>query len=156
MFAHFGFNSALIIAPIIGIILSVVVSPDVFREIRRQQEVAPYINDTIPYNFDPNNMDEWKRSYNKFSKLERPRSDEFVKHLKGYATNIIVYFTIDTCGNVYNVHVFDSTFHTKEYGYNYAEDAMQFIKSLPQCKPYIIDGKKVEKEMSVSVPLYPY
>jgi hypothetical protein len=157
MFAHFGFNAAIIVAPIIMSVFFVV-SPSTYREFRRQQEIVPYINDTIPYNFDPNDSTEWKRSYEKFAILERPRSEEAVKHLKGVATNIYVNFTIDTCGNVYNVHVYegaDSIF-IKEYGYNYAEDARNVIQSLPQCKPYIEDGKKVEKEMSVSVPLYPY
>lgn len=160
MFAHFGANSAMVITPIIVMIFFMIgVSPSTsFGEIRRQQEVSRYINDTIPYNFDPNDTSEWKRSYEKFAVLERPRSEEAIKHLKGIATNVYVHFTIDTCGNVYNVHIdegIDSIF-IKEYGYNYAEDARNVIKSLPQCKPYIIDGKKVEKEMSESVPLCPY
>jgi membrane protease YdiL (CAAX protease family) len=157
MFAHFGANSALVIAPII-VLIFVVVSPNAYREIRRQQEIAQYINDTIPYNFDPNDMEEWNRSYKKFAILERQRSEEAVKHLKGDARNIYVNFTIDTCGNVYNVHVYegaDSIF-IKEYGYNYVEDAIKVIETLPQCKPYIEDGKKVEKEMSVSVSLAPF
>jgi len=158
IFAHFGFNSAMVIAPLIGLLFYIVLSPNAYREIRRQQELVPYLNDTIPYNFDPNDMAEWERSYKKFSTIERPRSEEFVKHLKGIATNVFVYFTIDTCGNIYNVHVSegsDSIF-IKEYGYNYAEDAIKVIESLPKCKPYIIDGKKTEKEMSESVPLYPF
>jgi len=155
MFAHFGCNSAMVVAPIIGLVFAVGFSGS-FSEMHRQQEVLPYINDTIPYNFDPNDMDEWQKSYKKFVILERPRSEEAVKHLKGISTNIYVFFTIDTCGNVYNVHAPDSAYYIKEYGYNYAEDAINVIKSLPQCKPYITNGKKVEKEMSVSVPLYPY
>ena len=157
MFAHFGTNSAMVIAPIIALIF-VMVSPNAYREIRRQQEVAPYINDTIPYNFDPNNMDEWERSYKKFTVFERPRSEEIIKCLKGSATSVWVHFTIDTCGNVYKVHVLDSTgsYYIKNFGYNYTEDAIEFIKSLPQCKPYITDGKKVEKEMLESVSFAPF
>ncbi|MCL2434543.1 MAG: CPBP family intramembrane metalloprotease [Lentimicrobiaceae bacterium] len=157
IFAHFGFNATMIVAPIIALVF-IAASPGKFREIKRQKEIAQYTNDTIPYNFDPNDMDEWQRSYKKFATLERPRSEEAVKHLKGIATSIQVCFTIDTCGNIYNVHVYEGTssIFMKEYGYNYAEDAINVIKSLPQCKPYIVDGKKVEKKMSESVPLYPY
>jgi len=156
--AHAGFNSALVIAPLIALLLSTVVSPDAFREIRRQQELAPYINDTIPYNFDPNNMDEWERSYKKFAVLERPRSEEVIKHLNGSATGVWVFFTIDTCGNVYNIHVLNGadTYYIRDIGYGYMEDVIKFIQSLPPCKPYIMDGKKVEKEMSVFVPFCPY
>ena len=158
IFAHFGFNSALVVAPLMMIIFSVVISPNAIREIRRQQELAPYINDTIPYNFDPNDMDEWERSYKKFTALERPRSEEAIEHLNGSATGVSVYFTIDTGGNVYNVHIFkgSGSYYIRDYGYDYTKDAIKFIQSLPQCKPYMIDGKKVEKEMQESVPFKPF
>lgn len=175
MVAHFGFNSAMVVMmPILLIIF--LIMPDKFNEFNRQQELAPYKNDTTSYNFDPNNMDEWERSYKKFAVLERPRSEELIKHLikeTNYIQNVNVLFTIDTCGNVCNVHLpdtvyvrydgsrnvhrytSDSCYYTKD-GYNYSKDAINFIKSLPQCKPYMIDGKKVEKEMSESVPIYHY
>lgn len=171
MFAHFGYNSLMIIAPLIMAVF-VLASPSKYRELRREQEVSRYINDTMPYNFDPNNMDEWERSYKKFAVLERPRSEEVIKHLKGTATNVHVYFTIDTCGNIHNIKGIDTiwvktsldkihkytaeAYYIQEYGYDFTEEAIKFIKSLPQCKPYIIDGKKVELEMSASVPFSPY
>ncbi|MDL2227446.1 CPBP family intramembrane metalloprotease [Odoribacter sp. OttesenSCG-928-L07] len=158
IFAHFGFNSAMVIVPLITMLITLAAPSNKMGEIKRQQEVEQYSKDTIPYNFDPNDPDEWQRSYEKFSRLERPRSKEMIKHLKGTATNVIVYFTIDTCGNIYNAHVAkgrDSMF-IENYGYNFAADAIRFIESMPQSKPYIIDDKKVEKEMSESVPLYPF
>ena len=172
IFAHFGTNSAMIVAPIIALIF-VVASPNAFSEIKRQQEIAPYINDTIPYNFDPNDMDEWERSYKKFAILERPHSEEITKHLKGYNISLPVHFTIDTCGYIHNIYVYKSTdtiwvskgwgkarkyaaetYYIQEYEYDFPEEAIKFIKSLPQCKPYIEDGKKVEKEMEEQVQFY--
>jgi len=157
IFAHFGANATMIIMIPITIMITTVM-PNQISNFRYNIEVSQYKNDTIPYNFDPNDMAEWERSYKKFSTIERPRSEEFVKHLKGIATNIHVYFTIDTCGLIYNINVGEGvdSFYIKQYGYDYARDAMQFIKSMPLCKPYIEDGKKVEKEMCVSVPLYPF
>lgn len=157
IFAHLGFNALMVVAPIIGLIVMLII-PGKFNEIRRQQEIAPYINDTVPYDFNPNDTAEWRRSYEKFSKLERPRSEEIRKHLKGKATSVQVFFTIDTCGNIYNVHAgtgSDSSY-LKSYGYNFAADAIKTIESMPPCKPYIIDGRKVEKKMSVIVPIYPF
>jgi len=154
--AHLGFNSALIVAPLIGIIFYAISPTHKVSEIRRQMEVAQYKNDTIPYNFDPNDLVEWEKSYKKFSVLERPRSEEIAKHIKGYSFSITVNFIIDTCGYVDNVHVseWDESHYVKEYGYDLTKDAIRCIESLPQCKPYVVDGKKVEKKMTVQVPFY--
>lgn len=171
IFAHVGANFSMIIVPIIGIFLALV-SPNALRETSRQKEILKYENDTISYNFDPNDSTEWKRSYDKFVAFKRPRSEEIIKHLKGTATNVHVYFTIDTCGNIHNIKSIDTiwvkksrgkmdkypaeVYYIQEYGYDFTKDAIKFIESLPQCKPYIEDEKKIEKKMSESVPFYPY
>jgi len=125
-------------------------------EIKYQMQISQYKNDTTSYNFDPNDMVEWEKSYNKFSVFERPRSEEITKHVKGYSFSITVNFIIDTCGYVNNVHVSKlvESHYAKEYGYDLTKDAIRFIESLPQCKPYVVDGKKVEKEMTAQVPFY--
>jgi hypothetical protein len=158
MFAHFGVNASMVVVPLIAFIVMAGTPGHAIRDLHRQSEIAQYKDDTTSYNFDPNNMDEWKRSYDKFAVLERPRSEELNKYLKGQATNVYVYFTIDTCGNIYNVYVNSKTeaFFIENFGYSFTDEAIQFIKSLPQCKPYVVDGKKVEKEMGESVPFYPY
>ncbi|MCL2510539.1 MAG: CPBP family intramembrane metalloprotease [Bacteroidales bacterium] len=172
IFAHFGCNFAMIILPIIMLVFTVV-SPNSLSEIRWEAEMAQYKNDTIPYNFDPNDMDEWKRSYEKFAVLERSRSEEITKHLKGEHISLPVHFKIDTCGYIHSVYVYKSTdsiwvkktwgkvrkyaaetYYIQEYGYDFTEEAIKFIQSLPQCKPYIEDGKKVEKEMEEQVQFY--
>ncbi|MCL2435125.1 MAG: CPBP family intramembrane metalloprotease [Lentimicrobiaceae bacterium] len=172
IFAHFGFNSAMVVAPLIMFILPLS-SSDALREMNRQQRLSQYMLDTIPYNFDPNDTAEWKRSYEKFAVLEKSRSEEIIKHLKGDSISLPVHFKIDTCGYIHSIYVFKSTdtiwvkkswgkprkytaedYYIQEYGYDFMEEAIKFIKSLPQCKPYIENGKKVEKEMEEQVQFY--
>jgi len=157
IFAHFGANSLFILLPLLmAAIISTLPSNNIFVEIKRQVELSQYKFDTTSYNFDPNNIEEWQKSFKKFAILERPRTDEIIKHLKGVSTCVNVFFTIDTCGNIYNVHVLAGTdsSYIKSYGYNFAEDAIKFIQSIPQCKPYIMDGNKVEIEMHECVPFH--
>ena len=156
IFAHFGFNLSNVVAPILWLIMLLVGPAVLLHEANMQIERSQYENDTIPYNFDPNNKDEWKRSYKKFSVLEKQQPPEITKRLRGRATNVVVNFTIDTCGNIYNVHTdpgHDSILYEK-FGSGFSEEAVKFIQSLPQCKPYMIDGKKEEKEMWESVFFY--
>ena len=155
MFAHMGSNlSSMTLAGILMVIFFGATGQ--FAEAKKNAIRAQYESDTIPYNFNPNDNDEWDRSFKKFVHLERQLLDEATEHLKGDATNAIVWFTIDTCGNIYNIytdHNSDSIFH-KKYGYDFGKVAVNFIKTLPQCAPYISDGKKEEKEMCESIPFY--
>jgi len=171
--AHFGFNLSNVVIRVFLIIISLVLPDTSFHETRMQIELSQYENDTIPYNFDPNDMNEWERSYKKFAVLERPQSEEITKHLKGNNISLPVHFTIDTSGYIHSIYVFKSTdticankpwgkvrkyvaedYYIQEYGYDFPEEVIKFIKSLPQCKPYIEDGKKIEKEMEEQVQFY--
>jgi len=125
------------------------VSPTLRHEINTQMRRIQYANDATPYNFDPNNMDEWKRSFKKFSLLEQKQSLELTKHLNANGISVPVYFTIDTCGKIYNVYVdpvYDSGYYST-FGYSFAKESVEFIQSIPICTPYIVEGKKREKEM---------
>jgi len=173
IFAHFGANATMVVMIPIAIIISALTPNQTNSNLRWEMEIAQYINDTIPYNFDPNDSSEWKRSYEKFAILEKPRSAEIIKHLKGDEISLPVHFTIDTCGYIHSIYIFKSTdtiwvknswskarkyaadtYYIQEYGYDFSEEAIKFIKTLPQCKPYIEDGKKVEKEMKEQVQFY--
>jgi len=155
MFAHFGFNLPAAVGVIFTVIMSFVLPDnDMFSEFKKGK--AQYENDTTGYNFDPNDMDEWKKSFTKFCILEKQQSAELTKHLKGQSIGIGVYFTIDTCGNIYNIytHAEQDSIYYSIYRYDFSDEAIKFIQSLPQCKPYMIDGKKEEKLMWDFVPFY--
>lgn len=157
IFAHFGFNIGFIVTiPLLVIFFMTVKENNSFSNIKYRIEKSEYIQDTTGYNFDPNNRDEWQKSFKKFTVLKREWSPELIKCLRGTTTSIPIYFTIDTCGNINNVfadaHI-DSILYT-EFKYNFGKYAIKLVQSLPQCKPFIVDGKKVEKEMCEYVEFY--
>ena len=155
IFAHLGFNLNMVFMGVLMIILAFA-APKSFQKVFAEIERAKYEKDTIPYNFDCNDMVEWDRSYHKFCALEKPRSIKSVEHLKGDHIEIGVTFYVDTCGYIYNIQANmreDSAFYS-QYGYHFADEAVQFIQSLPQHKPKIVDGKKTEPHFTVGVKFY--
>ena len=109
-----------------------------------------YYMDKPTYNFDLNNDEEWIRSYSEYCDFGVQPTPEARKHkVKGF---VPVKFTIDTCGNITNVHI-DSlnNLEYKHLGYGCEEEAIRFVKEIPKNKPKIINGSKVEKEMELNI-----
>jgi len=163
IFAHFGFNMAMAVMPLITMLMMPFLSDAFISEYRYKMNQAWYTNDSI-YNFDSNDWEERLNAQEKFLAFNNPPHPEFKDYIKksigptsSLAAFVYVKYDIDTCGFVHNVRL-DSTRLTKNLVETYNSDtiekvALRVVESFPQHKPFIQDGKKTIKTQATIIPI---
>jgi len=164
IFAHFGFNMAMAVMPLITMLMMPFQSDAFISEYRYKMRQAWYTNDSM-YNFDPNDWEARLNAQERFLAFNNPPHPEFKDYIKkpsGPTSSLCAFvhikYDIDTCGFVHNVRL-DSTRLTENLVETYNSDtiekvALRLVESFPQHKPFIQDGKKTKKTQTTTIPIY--
>ena len=163
IFAHFGFNMAMAVMPLITMLMMPFLSDAFISEYRNKMNQVRYTNDSV-YNFDPNDCEEMRNAKHKFLAFNNPPHPEFKEYINkpsgptsSLAAFVYVKYDIDTCGFVHNVRL-DSTRLTENVVETYNSDtiekvALRVVESFPQHKPFIQDGKKTKKTQTTIISI---
>ncbi len=158
MVAHAFFNIG---ASVIGglFVMVLLFTGNSGGEIKRELRKKAY-SDSTTYHFDPNNLEVWQESVEKYALFHQQPLPALPKgHLRNNFTPVNLFFTLDTCGRIKDISL-DTANYQLNYkgkvpiGYGVEEEAMRLLQSIPNPKPFLVDGKKQEKRMSGIIPIY--